>query len=222
MKEINQKTPDKIENAQTISSRQIAEMTGKLHYHVLKKMQNIINQLKDKNFTDTNFCFSEYIDNSGKKNPEITMTKSGSLFIASRYDVNLHLAVQKRWEELEIKENDIPKNFAEALLLASHLEEQKQQALLQVSNLNTVLDNLLNWVSIIKIAKHNNLNETYFNWRFLKIKSQELGYTIKKAESPRFGYQNLYHLIVFKACYPELNYNLKRQPLEQNTLVFYK
>jgi hypothetical protein len=41
MKEINQKTPDNIENAQTISSRQIAEMTGKLQCHVLKKCKTL-------------------------------------------------------------------------------------------------------------------------------------------------------------------------------------
>ncbi len=38
-----------------------------------------------------------------------------------------------------------------------------------------------------------------------------MGYTIKKAESPRFGYQNLYNINVFRACYPEYNYNLQAQ-----------
>jgi len=33
--------------------------------------------------------------------------------------------------------------------------------------------------------------------------------TIKKAQSPRYDYQNLYNVNVFKACYPEFDYNFK-------------
>jgi len=104
----------------------------------------------------------------------------------------------------------LPTTFREALLLAAKLEEEREQALLQVSNLNTVLDNLLEWVSIIKVSRFNGVKENRFNWRLLKSKSDELGYAIKKAESPRYGYQNLYHINVFRACYPQYNYNLKK------------
>lgn len=92
------------------------------------------------------------------------------------------------------------------------IEEQKerQQLLLKAENLETVLDNLLEWVSIIKVAQFNNVSEKSFNWRLLKAKSNELGYQIKKAESPRFGFQNLYHIDCFKAVYPQFNYNLKK------------
>jgi hypothetical protein len=92
------------------------------------------------------------------------------------------------------------------------IEEQKKKQLLEnkVDNLNTVLDNLLEWVSILKIAQHNKVSEKVFSWRQLKAKSQELGYQIKKAESPRFGYQNLYHVDAFKAIYPQYNYDLNK------------
>ena len=109
----------------------------------------------------------------------------------------------------EVLHTQLPATYIDALKALVASEEAKEQALLQVGNLNTVLDNLLDWVSIIKIARFNKVKENYFNWRVLKSKSEELGYSIKKAESPRFGYQNLYHLTVFKACYPELNYNIK-------------
>lgn len=89
-------------------------------------------------------------------------------------------------------------------------QEEKKLALQQVDNLNTVLDNLLDWVSIIKVCQHNKVKEKLFDWRTLKSKSKELGYALKKAESPRFGYQNLYHIDVFKACYPQFNYDLKK------------
>ena len=116
--------------------------------------------------------------------------------------------VLARLNELELK-TKIPVTFREALLLAAEQQAVIEQQALKINNLDTVLDNLLDWVSIIKIAKFNKVSETYFNWRKLKNKSDELGFAIKKAESPRYGYQNLYHLTVFKACYPSFNYNVK-------------
>jgi hypothetical protein len=93
----------------------------------------------------------------------------------------------------------------ENLILIENIELLEQK----VENLDTVLDNLLEWVSIIKVAKFNKISENTFEWRKLKSKSEELGYLIKKAESPRFGFQNLYHIDCFKSCYPQFNYNLK-------------
>jgi len=34
-----------------------------------------------------------------------------------------------------------------------------------------------------------------------------MGVAVKKAASPRFGYQNLYHVSAFKACYPQFRYD---------------
>lgn len=104
----------------------------------------------------------------------------------------------------------LPATYKEALLALIEKEEEKERLALQVENLDTVLDSLLEWVSIIKVARHNKIKETTFDWHVLKKASIELGYPIKKAESPRFGYQNLYHINVFKRCYPALRYDLKK------------
>jgi prophage antirepressor-like protein len=103
---------------------------------------------------------------------------------------------------------DDPDFAIELLQKYKHEKAEKQKAIQQVENLNTVLDNLLEWVSILKVSKFNKVSEKHFDWRVLKKKSEDLGYTIKKAESPRYGYQNLYHITVFKACYPEYNYKM--------------
>ena len=106
-------------------------------------------------------------------------------------------------------QKQLPQTYKEALIALIAKEEEKEQLQLQVNNLDTVLDNLLDWVSIIKVAKHNKVHETAFNWHKLKEASIQLGYEIKKAASPRFGYQNLYHINAFKRCYPQFNYELK-------------
>lgn len=87
--------------------------------------------------------------------------------------------------------------------------EAKQLAERKVENLQIGLDNLLSWVSIIKVSQHNKLSEKCFDWRILKKKSQQLGYDVKRTESGRFEYQNLYHVDVFRVCYPQYNYDFK-------------
>jgi len=110
----------------------------------------------------------------------------------------------------EINSHKLPMSYKDALLALVASEEEKEVLLLQNENLNTVLDNLLEWVSIIKVCEHNQVKESNFNWRNLKSKSNELGYQIKRAESPRFGYMNLYHIDAFRACYPQFDYNINK------------
>ncbi len=88
---------------------------------------------------------------------------------------------------------------------------ENKRAVLATKNekLETQLDELLQWVSIIKVARHNKVDEKCFNWRTLKKKSIELGVAIKKAESPRYKFQNLYHLDVWKHCYKGYDYDMR-------------
>lgn len=194
------------DQTQTMTSKEIAELTNKEHSNVMRDIRNIQEQVG----TEFIFELSNYKDSTGRVLPMYVLDKKQTLLLISGYNAVLRLKIINRWEELEIQsKKQLPSTYIDALKALVVSEEAKEQALLQVDNLNTVLDNLLDWVSIIKIANHNGIKETYFNWRLLKDKSKELGYGIKKAESPRFGYQNLYHIVVFKACYPKLNYNLK-------------
>ena len=107
-------------------------------------------------------------------------------------------------------QKNLPSTYKEALLALIAKEEEKERLALQVENLDTVLDSLLEWVSIIKVSRFNKVSEKLFDWHELKRVSIELGYPIKKAESPRYGYQNLYHINVFKRCYPQYRYDLKK------------
>ena len=132
-----------------MTSVQLAELKGIRHSDVIRKITTIIGQLTDKDFSERNFALSSYTSTQSKDLPMYTMTKSGSLFIASRFDANLHLAVQLRWESLEEKMNQthaIPTSLADALLLAGEQMKQKEIAEQQVeelSNKNTKLTSTL-------------------------------------------------------------------------------
>jgi Rha family phage regulatory protein len=190
------------DQTQTMTSKEIAELTGKNHSDVLRDIRNLQDQIG----TESIFALSEYKDSTGRTLPMFELDKKQTLLLVSGYNALLRLKIINRWEELE--QNLTPKTYIEALKALVVSEEAKQKAIQQVENLNTVLDNLLEWVSILKVSKFNKVSEKHFDWRVLKKKSEDLGYTIKKAESPRYGYQNLYHITVFKACYPEYNYKM--------------
>lgn len=62
-----------------VSSRDVAEKFGKLHKNV---MQSIENLECSKSFTELNFQPSEYTDSTGRKLPEVLMTRDGFIFLA--------------------------------------------------------------------------------------------------------------------------------------------
>lgn len=84
----------------------------------------------------------------------------------------------------------------------------KQQLAQQNENLQIALDSHLDWLTILSVAKLNNVSEKVFDWRRLTERSRIMGYEIKKTTCPRFGYRNNYHLNVFRAEYPQ--YSLTR------------
>lgn len=101
----------------------------------------------------------------------------------------------------------MPQDMPSALrALANQYEENAKLESIN-ENLNTALDSLADWSSIIKVAQLNGVSEKNFNWRILKNKTIELGYEVKRAVSPRYGYQNLYHINAFRSCYPQYNYS---------------
>lgn len=167
----------------------------------------------EEEITGQKILLSEYKDQSGKKNKMYELNFEQSLQILMSESKFVRKAVievlKRQQQELNNLKPKLPTTYKEALLELVRIEEEKEQLLLENNNLNTVLDNLTDWISIIKVAQHNKVSEKVFNWRLLKDKSQELGYVIKKAESPRYGYQNLYHIDCFRALYPSLSYSFK-------------
>lgn len=117
---------DLIIKKETMTSLEIAEVTGKRHDSILRDIRNILSQGVDAH----NFVETYYTDKSNRQQKCYTLTKKGCLILASGYDVILREKIINRWEELETKDRNkyqVPKSFAEALMLAAKQQEQIEE-----------------------------------------------------------------------------------------------
>lgn len=127
---------------ETMSSLQIAEITGKRHDAILRDIRHLITQ----GVNAHNFVEVEYTDKKGEKRPCFELTKKGCLILASGYDARLRERIVDRWEELETEKQKggfvIPQSFSEALQLAANQAkqiEEQQKAIEQKDNKITKL-----------------------------------------------------------------------------------
>ena len=131
MENFNKLIPIDGENGEkrTISSLEIAELTGKRHDAILRDIRNLLNQ----GVNAHNFVEVEYTDKKGEKRPCYELTKKGCLILASGYDAKLREKIIDRWEELERdKQNgnfQTPSTYIEALeaLVASEKEKERMR-----------------------------------------------------------------------------------------------
>jgi anti-repressor protein len=182
---------------ETITSREIAELSGKRHDHVLDAIRKM--EPNWVNLNQPNFRVVKYVDAKGEKRPEYQLTKTECLYIATKFNDEARAKLVLRWQELEMQST--PKTFAQALRLAAEQAEALELKEAQIQGLEQALDTSEQWISIVRAAKQSGVKETMFNWRALKEYSLYKGIEIKTAPCPRYGTKKLYHVSVFKNLY---------------------
>lgn len=118
-------------NAETMTSLEIAEITGRLHKDVMRAIRNM--EPAWKKINGRKFALVEYEDAKGEKRPCYQLTKTECLYIATKFNDEARAKLVIRWEELEMdkrKSYPMPQTFGEALMLAAkqqlQIEEQQQ------------------------------------------------------------------------------------------------
>lgn len=104
---------------ETMTSLEIAEVTGKRHSDVMRDIRNLLTQ----GVGERNFALTSYTDKSNRQSPCYELTKKGCLILASGYDALLREKIINRWEELETEKRnggfEIPQTLGAALMLAA-------------------------------------------------------------------------------------------------------
>lgn len=112
----------------TMTSLQIAEVTGKLHKDVLEAIRNMESAWV--RTTGRKFPLSEYKDSTGRRLPMYVLTKTECLYVATKFNDEARAKLVIRWEELEREQQAggfrVPQNLAEALRLAADQAERAE------------------------------------------------------------------------------------------------
>jgi len=109
----------------TMSSREIAELTGKRHDHVKRDIERMREELNSPNLGSSIFV------HNGNEYTQYHLSRDLTLTLVSGYSIKLRHAIIKRLDELEKQSKpQIPQTYADALLLAAtqakELEEKNQ------------------------------------------------------------------------------------------------
>ena len=120
---------------QTMSSREIAELTGKRHDHVLRDCDALNDNYEKMGFPRIGEGYYTHPNTGSQQHRECRLTKLQTFDLMTGYNVELRIKVNRRWAELEAKEqshhSQIPQSFSEALRLAAEqaekIEEQQKQ-----------------------------------------------------------------------------------------------
>lgn len=111
----------KIDKPVTMGSREIAELTGKRHDHVMRDIRNMLAELK---ITDPSFGGS-YQDSTGRSLPCFNLDRDLTETLITGYSIPLRFRVVTRLRELEnVSAPTLPQSLPEALRLAADLAEQ--------------------------------------------------------------------------------------------------
>lgn len=189
------------EMTMTMTSREIATLTGKEHRNVLRDIKALEEQgvISPLTFERT------YLDAQGKERPCYELPKRETLILTSGYSATQRAAIIDRWLQLETA-NALPdfNNPAIAARAWAEQYEQKQLAQGEVKRLQVQLDEAKEWVSIKRVATLNGINQKSIKWRELKKASEKVGQKPIKVYDANYGEVNTYHVDAWEVAYPDL------------------
>ena len=121
---------------QTMSSREIADLTEKDHRNVLRDGRAMLAELHGEGSV-LRFEHTLLNEQNGQSYPVLLLPKRETLILVSGYNLKLRTAIIDRWEELEraaaASAFDIPQTKAEALRLAADLADKVEQQQVQIA-----------------------------------------------------------------------------------------
>ena len=157
-----------------MSSREIAELTGKNHSHVFRDARKMLDELNEE--------YQEYIQiwthpQNKQSYEEYALPKDLTITLISGYNLKMRHAITKRWIELESNPQfKIPQTLSQALMLAANqaekIEKQSEQLKLaapKVDFVNRFVDSNGN-KSFREVAKVLKANEREFRAFLVEFK----------------------------------------------------
>ena len=115
---------------QTMSSREIADLTAKNHADVMRDIRNLNDSYENLGLSKSAEIY--YTDSQNRKQPQFLLTKMQTFDLLTGYNTELRIKVNRRWEELERKSLDsITRKDLAKMLYESEEEKERLQAINQ-------------------------------------------------------------------------------------------
>ena len=158
----------------TMTSREIAELTGKQHKNIMRDIRNMTEALITS--SDLNPCVKSttYVGADGRNYDQYELDKDTCLTLLLGYDPVARMKVVKRWQELEAsKLPQLPTDYITALEHLLEAKKNEQKLLLTITEQKPKVEFVDNFVdsaglkSFRKVAKILGINERKFR-SFLK------------------------------------------------------
>ena len=161
----------KIENKNTMTSREVAEITGKEHKNILVDIRDEIKKLENKGIrAELIFQLGEYLDKNNQKRPQYNLTKEGVLQLAARYDAVVRFRlIEKVTRPKEYSQKELLLMNLEAIERIEELEEENQiqkQVIAEYKTVKEYVDTILSsedTMSITQIAADYGLSAMVLN-----------------------------------------------------------
>ena len=116
-------------NEQLMTSLEIAQLTGKQHKNVMQSIRNM--EAAWENIAGLKFQLGSYEDINGQSRPCYFLSKTETLYIATKFNDEARARLILRWEELEqqrMEEMQRPKQKAQEIRLLACDEEVLDEA----------------------------------------------------------------------------------------------
>jgi len=218
----------KLDGILTMSSLEIAELTGKEHKNVMVDIRSMLESLGKAvaDFSATAF----YEVNNAKRTRDIfNLPKRETLILVSGYNVLMRANIIDRWQELEAKQNPkIPLTYIQALERLIETEKQKEaalelakvaietkaeigsrreatamntasQAVKKANKLEIELDQSKYYCTVKRMEMLKHGQK--FSWRLLKSAGQDLGIDSIDIYDANYGSVKAYHRDVWLEAY---------------------
>lgn len=144
----------------TMSSREIAELVGKRHDHVLRDIQKMIDNPNLGFASETSFYKPNGTSRSYKQ--FLLPRRSCDLLVMS-YSVEIQAKVYDRWQELESNQAPkIPQTYAEALQLAADQAKQLELAAPKVAFVDNLVERT-NLLTATQVAQKHGKSAIWLN-----------------------------------------------------------
>jgi phage antirepressor YoqD-like protein len=194
----------------TMSSREIAELTDKEHKNVLRDC-DILNESYEKlGLLKIEQGYYTHPNTGKQQHRELLLSRMQCFDLMTGYSVELRIRVNRRWEELELKEKQqfqIPQSYSEALRELADKAEENDRLKLESAEKDRTIENQMpavifkesvtasNTVILVRdLAKILNQNSIDIGEQRLYDWMVENGYLIRKQRwsNKRQAYENDY------------------------------